>query len=320
VKVLVTGSTGFVGSILCETLSGGAHEVRAVVRDGRAMPRGAATRVWPGEISGDTRWDTALENVDAVVHLAARAHVMNDPPANRALYFTVNAEGTKALAQAAVRAGVRRFIYLSTVKVNGERTAAGEAFTATDPPRPSDPYGESKWLGEQYLAELAAAQGLDVFMIRSPLVYGPGVRANFLRLMDWVARGVPLPLGSVPNARSMVSAWNLCDLIMRCAAGDTRGTHTLMVSDGEDLSTPQLIRKLGVALGRPARLLPFPASALRLLGGALGKTAEIERLCSSLRVDIGATRRLLDWKPVLPVATGLARTADWYRTRSVHGS
>jgi nucleoside-diphosphate-sugar epimerase len=316
VKVLVTGGSGFVGSVLCETLARAGHQVRAVVREGKALPRGAGTRVWPGEFDADTRWDSALSDIEAVVHLAARAHVMNDPPANRALYFTLNSDGTRALAQAAALAGVRRFVYLSTVKVNGERSGA-RPFGPADPPQPEDHYGESKWRGEQQLAVVAAAGGFDAFTIRSPLVYGPGVRANFLRLMSWVNRGIPLPFASIENARSMVSVSNLCDLIERCVASQVRGTHTLMVSDGQDLSTPQLARSVGVALGRPARLLPMPPALLRLLGRATGRAAEIERLCSSLCVDISGTRRLLDWAPALSVEQGLAGAAKWFLSREV---
>jgi nucleoside-diphosphate-sugar epimerase len=316
VKVLVTGGSGFVGSVLCETLARAGHQVRAVVREGKALPRGAGTRTWPGEFDADTRWEAALQDIDAVAHLAARAHVLNDPPESRGLYFKLNAEGTRALALAAARAGVRRFVYLSTVKVNGERTG-DRPFGPADMPHPEDHYGESKWLGEQHLAAAAAAGGFDAFTIRSPLVYGPGVRANFLRLMDWVSRGLPLPFASIENARSMVSVSNLCDLIERCLTCPARGTHTLMVSDGVDLSTPGLVRLLGEALGRPARLLPVPPALLRLLGRATGRAAEVERLCSSLRVDIAETRRLLDWAPALSVEQGLASTANWYLSREV---
>jgi nucleoside-diphosphate-sugar epimerase len=316
VKVLVTGSTGFVGSVLCESLARAGHQVRAVVREGKALPAGASSRVWPGEFDANSRWDTTLSDIDAGVHLAARAHVLNDPPENRGLYFTLNADGTKALAEAAARCGVRRFVYLSTVKVNGERTT-NHPFGPADTPRPEDHYGESKLQGEQYLAAVAKAGGFDAFTIRSPLVYGPGVRANFLRLMEWVSRGIPLPFARIDNARSMISVTNLCDLIERCVASPVRGTHTLMVSDGDDLSTPRLARLLGMALGRPARLLPIPPGLLRFAGRVSGRLPEIERLCSSLRVDITETQGLLDWTPALSVEQGLAATAKWFLSREV---
>jgi nucleoside-diphosphate-sugar epimerase len=314
VKVLVTGGSGFVGSVLCGTLAQGGHEVRAVVRDGKPAPPGVAMRLWPGDINARTQWDSALRDIDTVVHLAARAHIINDPPANNGLYFEINADGTRALAQAAARSGVRRFVFLSTVKVNGESTG-DEPFGPGDTPHPQDPYGESKWLGEQQLSAVAADAGFDAFMIRSPLVYGPGVRANFLRLMNWVSRGVPLPFASVGNARSMVSVTNLCDLIAICVQSPVRGTHTLMVSDGLDLSTPGLIRLLGTALGRPARLIPVPVAVLRTLGRATGHAGEVERLCGSLRVDISGTQRVMGWSPPISVEDGLARTANWYQSR-----
>jgi UDP-glucose 4-epimerase len=238
---------------------------------------------------------------------------MNDPVANRHLYYRVNADGTQALVQAATRAGVGRFIYLSSVKVNGEQTGE-RPFGGADTPRPEDFYGESKWRGEQHVAAASAAGGPDAFIIRSPLIYGPGVRGNFLRLMGWVYRGIPLPLASVANARSLVGVSNLCDLIGRCIDSPMRGAHTLMISDGSDLSTPALIRLLGSALGRPARLLPVPPALLRLLGRVAGKSAEIDRLCGSLQVDIEPTCRLLQWSPPWSVAEGLARTAAWYRS------
>lgn len=298
------------GRSVCESLAGAGRQVRAVVRKpGRLEEIGAGcVETAVGEIGPETKWDDALAGVDSVVHLAARVHVMDDKAVDPLAEFRqVNTAGTLHLAKQAARAGVRRLVYLSSVKVNGEATEPGRKFTAADPPAPLDPYGISKMEAEQGLAAVAAETGLEVVVIRPPLVYGPGVRANFARLVALVGRGVPLPLALVDNRRSMVALGNLVDLIITCLDHPAAAGQTFLVADGEDLSTPELIRRLARAMGRPARLWPLPISLLRLGGGLLGRSGEVERLVGSLQVDIGHTCRTLGWRPPLSVDEGLRR-------------
>jgi UDP-glucose 4-epimerase len=309
-RVLVTGATGFIGSTLCEQLAAAGHAVRAALRNDRAVPDCIAEKAITGDIAS-ADLGCALKDVDAVIHAAARVHVLHDSPVNSDLYTQTNVHGTLRLAEAAAQAGVRRFIFLSSIKVNGEEK--GHAYTAADPPCPQDAYGRSKWLAEKALQEVASRTGMAATIVRPPLVYGPGVRANFLRLLHWVDRGWPLPLASVRNRRSLVSVWNLCDLLIRILAHPGGGGGVWMVSDGVDLSTVELIRQLGSAMGRRVRLVPVPVAALRAAAGMLGKTAEVERLCGSLFVDIGPTQRALGWRPPLSPAEGVARTVGWYR-------
>ena len=274
------------------------------------MPAHVAERVVVGDIGRATLWDDALREVDVVVHLAARAHVLHDTPDNAHLYLEINQHGTAALAQAAARAGVRRFILLSSVKVNGDDSGDG-AYGAADAPAPPDAYGVSKMLAEQAVRSVAEESGMEAVIVRPPLVYGPGVRANFLRLMRWVEAGRPLPLGAIVNRRSLVSVWTLADLLTT-VLDHPAAAGTWMVSDGEDFSTPELIRQIGVAMNRQVRLLAAPVGLLRLAGALLGRRAEVARLCGSLAVDIAATRQKLGWRPPLSAAEALRRTVGWY--------
>ena len=265
----------------------------------------------PGEL------EAALPGTDAVVHLAARVHVMQDRAADPlAEHRHVNRDATLALARAAQQAGVRRFVFLSTVKVNGERTAEAP-FRERDTPAPADPYAVSKWEAEQGLQQIAAGGALDLVILRPPLVYGPGVKGNFLRLMQLVARRVPLPLGGVANRRSLIYVGNLASAIERAACIEPAVRGTFLLSDGEDLSTAELVRKLGAAMGRRARLFALPPALLAALGRALGKGNEVTRMIESLRVDCSAARRELQWEIPFTVEQGLRETADWFaRTRS----
>lgn len=306
--VLVTGATGFVGRTLCQILGRSGFRVRAAVRRVGA-PGAGIEPVVVGDIGSATDWAEALHGVDAVVHAAARAHIMNPKPSDFDLYYETNARGTARLAEAAARAGVRRFIYVSSIKVNGEERAVG-AYDANDAPDPQDPYGKSKWQGEQAL--LATAGAMEAAIVRPPLVYGPGVRANFLRLMSWVDKEYPLPLASIDNRRSLVNVWNLCDLLAHLLRCPLPGNRAWLVSDGEDLSTPALIRRIAVAMGRQPRLLPVPVGLLQFLGSLTGKAAEISRLRGSLAVDITATRERLGWSPRVTVDEALLRTTNWY--------
>ena len=313
-RVLVTGAGGFVGSQLCEALCRQNYAVRGALRTDQPLFDQMTDKAVVGEIGAGTQWVRALDGVDCVVHCAARAHRIGDQLSQQHLYMETNAMGTERLAQACVAAGVRRFVYLSSIKVNGERSA-GRPFSRADRPAPTDPYAVSKWQGEIRLREIAAGSGMETAIVRSPLVYGPRVRANFLRLLHWVDARLPLPFGAVKNSRSLVSVWNLCSLIERLLRDAIPEHGVFMLSDGTDLSTPELIRKMGVALSRPARLLPVPVPVLRMLGALSGRSAEVERLCGSLNVDISSTCSELGWRPPLGVDEGLARTAGWYQSR-----
>jgi nucleoside-diphosphate-sugar epimerase len=314
-RVLVTGANGFVGSLLCPLLAGRGYEVRTATRTAAALPPAVRHSVVVGDIGAQTQWAQALEDVDAVVHLAARAHHQGDGPQDARRYAETNAYGTQRLAQEAAHRGVRRFIYLSSVKVNGEESGT-HAFGADDAPRPEDDYGRSKWQGEKLLAAAAQDSGMSYAMVRSPLVYGPGVRANFLRLLQWVDRQRPLPLAAIRNQRSLVSAWNLCDLLARLLEHPGAAGGTWMVSDGHDVSTPELVRGMGRLMGRRVRLLPVPPTLLRFVGTVVGRGPQARRLCGSLVVDVSRTRDRLQWTAPLSFDEGLARTVSWYLSRT----
>ena len=317
-RVLVTGASGFVGSALCDRLAQSGYTVRAALRSDRSMPACVAEKVAIGDIAAPCNLPEALANVDSVIHLAARAHILHDAPGNADLYTETNARGTLRLAEAAAVAGVRRFVYLSSIKVNGEATI-DHAYTSADEPRPQDAYGVSKLLGERSLLEVAARTRMEIAIVRPPLVYGPGVRANFLRLLRWVDSGLPLPLGAIHNKRSLVSVWNLSSLLIALLKHPTVPNRALLVSDAEDLSTPELIQRIGLAMHRQVRLLPIPMTVLSFCGRLTGRKAEVDRLSGSLVVDIGSTRKELGWSPEFTVDESLRRTVEWYRERSRSG-
>jgi UDP-glucose 4-epimerase len=250
-----------------------------------------------------------------VVHLAGRAHILRETAANpEAEFLRVNAEGTAALVRSAASAGVRRVIYMSSAGVLG--SSSGDApFTAVSPPRPHNAYARSKLAGE-LAARAAAGARLELIVLRVPLVYGPGVRANFLRLLRWVDRGWPLPLGAVHNRRSLLSVWNLCDLLVHIVLNPAASSGTWLVSDGEDLSTPELVCRIGAAMGRRVRLLPVPVGVLQLFGRLMGRQALITQLCGSLSLDIAPTREQLSWSPPMSVDESLARSVNWFLAES----
>lgn len=310
--VLVTGATGLIGRQLCQEAAHAGQRVRAALRREAPLPPGAAEAVVVGEIGAHTDWQAALCGVDSIVHLAAVAHANLRSQDDVRACFEINERGTQRLAEAAGRWGVRRLVYLSSVKVNGEDSGRG-VYTVLDPPDPQDFYGISKWRAEQHLAEIATHADLQVTIVRSPLVYGPGVRANFLRLLRCVDLQLPLPLGAVENRRSLVSVWNLCDLLLHVLTNTAATGRTLMVSDGEDLSTPELIRRLAAAMERKARLVRVPVAVLEALGSLLRRKGDIDRLCRSLAVDITKTSSELGWRPPVPLDEGLMRTVRWYR-------
>lgn len=305
--ILVTGASGFVGGQLMTRLADQPSvAVWGTVRAGRENDHSGFVSV--GEINGDTDWSEALLGQRVIVHTAARAHIMGDKAADPLTEFRkVNVAGTLNLARQAASAGVERFVFLSSIKVNGEQTRPGQRFSPDDQPAPEDPYGMSKWEAELGLRKVAQESGMEVVIIRPPLVYGPGVKGNFASMQRLVARGVPLPLGAIHNKRSLVALDNLIDLIITCVDHPAAANQVFLVSDGEDLSTSELLRRVGSAMGRPARLLPVPSALMYLGATILGKKAIAQRLLGSLQVDISKARDLLDWDPPISVDEGLRR-------------
>jgi nucleoside-diphosphate-sugar epimerase len=312
-RTLVTGATGFVGTQLCPTL---AQHGWHVVRVSRSPWHSARTEGLEEAVlalsSQDVLWQNALRSVRCVIHLAAHVHQMRDDSQAAGVYREVNVAGSQFVAEQAARAGVRRFVYLSSIKVNGEGGGAGP-YRAEDAPNPLDDYGRSKRDAEIALRDLCARSGMELVIIRPPLVYGPGVRANFKRLLQLAAMGVPLPLGSIDNRRSLVNVWNLADFIETCMIHPLAPGNTFLISDGEDLSTPQLLRKLARLMQRPSRLFRVPPRALNRIAQCVGLGPEMRRLCESLQVDSTPARERLDWRPVASVDEGLDRTVAAYR-------
>lgn len=312
-NVLVTGASGFVGGAVARRLVSDGEVTRAAVRSPFPRPLPGVEEVRVGDFHASTDWRGAVNGMQVVVHAAARVHVMRDATADPlAEYRRVNVAGSLALARSAAAAGVRRFVFISSVKVNGEGTRPGRPFAADDAPAPVDPYGVSKLEAEQGLLALARDTGLEVVTVRPVLVYGPGVRGNFLTMMRWLHKGTPLPLGAVRNQRSLVALENLVDLIATCVRHPDGAGQVFMAADGEDLSTIALLRRTAAAMGRPARLIPVPPVLLRGAARLLGRADMAERLCGSLQVDIGKTRRLLAWTPPMSVEESLRQTAQYF--------
>ena len=306
--MLVTGATGFVGKALLPKLLAAGFRIRAVSRSPVKAGRDAAAIEWQ---SCSDIGDAPLEGCDTLIHLAARVHVMRETEADAlAAFRRVNVDLAERLARRAVAAGVRRFVFLSSIKVNGEETRPDHPFSADDTPAPEDAYGVSKCEAEQALRRIAEETGMEVVVIRPPLVYGPGVKGNFRSMLDWLGRGVPLPLALLDNRRSFVGVDNLCDLILTCLTHPGAANQTFLVSDDQDLSTPELIRMAADALGRPARLWPFPPALLERLATLLRKGGTARRLCGNLQVDIGKTKSLLSWAPPVTAIEGLRRILD----------
>ncbi|RDH43163.1 UDP-glucose 4-epimerase family protein [Zooshikella ganghwensis] len=314
--VLVTGANGFLGSALCSHLLNLSANVKGAVRN--IIQSSNLTllneEVAVGDINGDTSWQNALAGVNTVVHTAARVHVMSDTVSDPLNAFReVNVAGTLNLAKQAVNAGVKRFVFISSIKVNGEETTSKPAFTAEDKPAPSDPYGISKYEAEQGLFRIAEETGLEVVVIRPPLVYGPGVKANFLSLMRWIYKGVPLPLGAaVHNQRSLIALDNLVDLIVTCIQHPAAVNQVFLASDDEDLSTTDLLYRISDILDVKARLLPIPTKVLEIGATVIGKREFSRRLLGSLQVDISKNKELLDWEPPVKVNSALEKTVEYF--------
>ena len=310
-KIAITGASGFVGKELVSTLRNAGMFCRSIFRGAQSLPY-SDQYVVP-EINGDTKWLDAFVDVKCVVHLAARVHVMHDQSLDPLGEFRrVNVEGTLNLARQAAAQGVRRFIFISSIKVNGEFTQLGSPFTAEDVPQPMDPYGISKMEAELGLREIAAQTGMEVVIIRSPLVYGPGVKANFRNMMSWLHKGVPLPFGAIHNKRSLVALDNLVDLIITCIDHPNAANQTFLVSDDADLSTSELLRKTAQYFDKSSMLVPVPQVLLETGLRLIGKKDIAQRLCGSLQVDIAKTKSLLDWRPPVSVDVGLRKTVDAY--------
>lgn len=313
-SVFLTGASGFVGRAILDRLLTEAVPVIAALRNNaKALDVPVPTVRFECFDQGQD-WSGALAGCEVVIHCAARVHVMNDTEADPLMAFRkVNVEGTLELARQAATAGVKRFIFVSSIKVNGEGTEPGRAYRADDVPAPADPYGISKMEAEQGLKRLGEETGLEVVIVRPVLVYGPGVKANFQAMMRWLDKGLPLPFGAIDNRRSLVALDNLVDLLVTCIHHPGAANQTFLVSDGEDLSTTQLLRRMARALGKPARLLPIPAGWLQASAVMLGKRSLSQRLCGSLQVDIEKTRNLLGWVPPVKVDEALKVAAQYYQ-------
>jgi len=308
-KLLITGGTGFVGHSLIEGLRlEGRFRLSLAVRKNLSNEYADTEIYQVSSITAHTCWAGVVDEVDTVIHCAARAHVMNDQSADPLSVFReINVGGTLNLARQAAQQGVRRFIFISTIKVNGEATVNGKAFCADDEPAPEDAYGLSKLEAEQGLTQLAASTGMEVVIIRPPLVYGGGVQGNFASMVKLVEKRLPLPLGAIHNKRSLVGIDNLVDLIIRCIDHPAAANQVFLAADGEDISTTELLRGVGKAMGKPARLIPVPTGVLQVGATLLGRRAMAQRLLGSLQVDISKTCELLDWKPPYSVNEGLRR-------------
>ena len=309
--ICLTGASGFVGQAVLKTAEERGLKIRPVYRSMESANGHPKAELVSG-LGPTTDWTQALLGAEVVIHAAARAHIMrNLAPDPLAEYRCVNVQGTLCLARQAAAAGVRRFVFISSIKVNGEATTSGCPFTADDTPAPSDSYGQSKAEAETLLKQVARDTGMEVTIIRPPLIYGLGVKGNFASLISWVRRGLPLPLGAVTeNCRSLVGLDNLVDLILVCTSHPKAAHQTFLVSDGEDLSTTELLKKIGIASGQQVRLLWVPIWLISLMASLLGKKVIAQRLLGSLKIDISKTCKLLDWKPSVALDEGLRRVFE----------
>lgn len=314
-KCLITGATGFVGGAVVRGLERDSKfkVIAAVRRESHLLPQ-SIKQVLVGDLLVDTDYAAALEGIDVVLHAAARVHVMDDDASGSLAEFRkVNVEGTLNLARQAAKAGVKRFVFISSIKVNGEDTKLGKPFTPDDHIYTQDPYGLSKWEAEQGLFKLVEDTSMEVVVIRPPLVYGPGVKANFQKMIQWVKKGVPLPLGSVNNKRSLIALDNLVDFILLCATHPKAANEIFLISDGEDVSTTELLKKVSKALGKKARLIPVSVGLMTFVAKLVGKEDVANRLFGSLQVDSSKARELLGWKPVVTMDEQLRKLVEAYK-------
>ncbi len=333
-KILVTGSNGFIGQALCKKLLASGYSVNATLRQSgtrsqlhkncsyiadNASAHSNTNFIVVGDISREADWSRALQEVDVVIHLAAHVHNTGKLISKSLVdVCKVNVAGTERLARDAVKVGVKRFIYMSSIKVNGEFTHKNSRFTENDPPRPQGTYALSKYKAEQTLHSIARETGLEVVILRPPLVYGPGVKANFLTLIKVVSWRIPLPLATIRNRRSLLYLGNLVDVIATCITHPKAAGQTFMVSDGEDISTPELINHIAANLQRPSYLFSLPKTVLNLLGKLPRRNSAISRITDSLVIDSFKLRQELGWSPPHTIIEGLRLTTDWYEGRKKH--
>lgn len=314
---LVTGASGFVGREVCNELRRRGYQVKAAVRQPSLLFPEEEQLIIP-EFDSQFDWLTVLRQVDVVIHLAARVHVMHDNSADPLAEFRrVNTKGAEYLARSAAAAGVRRFVYVSSIKVNGEQTLPTKSYSEQDVPAPQDPYGQSKWEAEKTLKAIANETGLEVVIVRPPLVYGAGVKGNFLQLLRAVAKGVPLPLASIKNQRDLIYVGNLADALIACATHPAAAGETYLVCDGFPLSTAQLMRMIAHAMRVTDRTFPCPPMLLKMAGCVIGKNEQVERLMGSLRLNDAKIHTQLKWNPPYSVEQGLRETAVWFQEKHI---
>ena len=309
-KILVTGASGFIGKTLCNKLIKLSFNVQGAVRSLDSLTFDYNFKaVTVGEIGANTNWINALKDIDCIIHCAGKEHSTNEKN-NLNIYHLINTEGTKRLAEQVVKSGVKRFIFLSTIKVNGESTGnnnQNSIFTNKDIPNPQDAYSTSKLEAEKLLWEISAKTNLEVVVVRLPLVYGYGSKGNLAKLIKLINSGMFLPFSLINNKRSLIGIDNLVDLLVRCIEHPDAKSKTFLVSDGEDLSTPELLKNIASAMGRSAFMFPFPISLLKFFGFVLGKSSEIDRLTGSLQIDNNYTKKILNWSPPISVQEGIRR-------------
>jgi UDP-glucose 4-epimerase len=317
-KVLVTGVSGFVGEALVSEAICRGLQVRGVARSGAKVINGIEIMVID-LLDGEVEWSAPLSNANVVIHLAARVHIMSDSAVDPLAEFRrVNVAGTLNLARHAATAGVKRFVFMSSIKVNGEQTKVEQPFTEDDTVNPCDAYGISKCEAEAGLRLIAKQTGMEVVIIRPVMVYGPGVKGNFLSMMHWLHKGIPLPLGSIKNTRSFVALDNLVDFIITCLQHPSAANQTFLVSDGEDISTTQLLQFTASAMKVKSRLMPVPALMIEVAAKLLNRGDVAQRLCGNLQVDISKARQLLGWVPPISVKEGLQKAVESYVQSGVY--
>ena len=311
-KLLITGGTGFIGKAICENLKSYNYLVNITSRNNHLKKQNGLIFHNIGEIDQNTKWIDVLDGVNCVIHCAAKTHLLKDLKKNSLFAFRkVNVEGTINLAKQAAACGVKRLIFLSSIKVNGEKTVESSMFKHNDISKPEDAYGISKWEAERGLWEISKQTGLEVVIIRAPLVYGRGVKGNLKRLIKLIKSGTPLPFSLVKNKRSLIGIDNLVDIITRCIDHSNAAGKTFLVCDGEDLSTPDLLHFIASAMGRSARMFPLPISLLKLFGFVLRRQSDVDRLIGSLQIDNSFTKEILNWNPPVDVEEGIRRMVNF---------